>query len=331
MRNEFVRGEGVTVRDSIRWPFRRAARGCYGGQKAIFVLAICVKSSLSWAGDVPECPAIMRIVSNRDFVLHTDLSNEHADAVLTRMQMTLNRAADYWNRPLKGRIECFVIDQPDKFGEDDFPDREAVYLLRRIGGGTRAVPLRRTGARRIRARVYATTHLDVVEHEVIHAYCLQTFGTTGPCWYREGMAQYGSYLHDDKQDDFPTQMTDYLLSCRILNVAQIVKENNFTDLLSQSIQTTSRRPAEEGGPTGIELLGESPELDAASRGDIQHGYWKAWALCHFLEQHPHYHERFRMLGDCYLIHHHDGFERIFGANTDEVTREFQEFVASLSK
>ena len=28
-----------------------------------------------------------------------------------------------------------------------------------------------------------------MEHEIVHAYCGQTFGTTGPLWYQEGMAQ----------------------------------------------------------------------------------------------------------------------------------------------
>ena len=47
-----------------------------------------------------------------------------------------------------------------------------------------------TGAQtQIKIVVFAAARPGVAEHEVVHAYCGQTFGTTGPLWYREGMAQ----------------------------------------------------------------------------------------------------------------------------------------------
>ena len=45
--------------------------------------------------------------------------------------------------------------------------------------------------------VYAIADRGTPRHEAVHAYCGQTFGTTGPLWYSEGMAEMGQYWKPD--------------------------------------------------------------------------------------------------------------------------------------
>ena len=281
------------------------------------------------AAEPDDADVAIRVIKQRNFVVHTDLADDATGRFIARMNATLHRAEKYWGKRLPGRIECYLVKDLRRWTCGDLPDHGAHAVLREIGGATEVVPSSRDESSRRRARIYATTKVGVAEHEVIHAYCVQTFGTTGPCWYREGMAQFGSYDRTSEEQSFPEHVAEFLRNQTSLSVEQIVERNEFTSGLFESIPDAE----ESSGNDWIteDRLSQSTTTESPSkqRQTIMHHYWESWALCCFLEQHPHYRERFRLLGECYMRKQQGIFGEFFGSVATELSRDFRDFVAEL--
>jgi len=297
--------------------------------RVLAVLATMCLCGPSFAEPSHTPASAIRTISHRNFIVHTDMSSEETKTLVDRMNATLHKAAKYWGRRLRGRIECYVVRDLDHWAPQDFPDHDAVYILRNIGGRTQSVASTRGDSHRKRARIYANADMEVAEHEVIHAYCVQTFGTTGPCWYREGMAQFGSYVRDEADDAFPKQVTNYLQGNARLSVEQIVQRRDFTAGLGDPAQRVSAGAKHGQVAEQLDQDTTSENLDLENRDAIQHHYWESWALCYFLDHHPDYQQRFHLLGDCYMRKQCGTFAEIFAPVADILTRDFQDFVAKL--
>ncbi len=153
------------------------------------LLITAFSSCLTAEAATAEPSAKIRELRSRHVRLYTDLGPSRARDHLNRMEQVLRRTQKYWARPVPGMIEVYLVDRLDQWPPDRFPLAEAAVVLQHIGGGT-AVQHARAGRNEGRQTcVFATTRTGVLEHEMVHAYCFQTFGRAGPDWYREGMAE----------------------------------------------------------------------------------------------------------------------------------------------
>jgi hypothetical protein len=129
------------------------------------------------------------VLRSARFALHTDLPRPDAEQVLKRMEAALKGAVQYWRREPRGQIACYVVDDLEHWPDSALPHPLARVWVGGVGGATISEFTGAGRETRIRATVYAIPRQGVAEHEVIHAYCYQTFGEGGPDWYKEGMAQ----------------------------------------------------------------------------------------------------------------------------------------------
>ena len=193
-----------------------------------------------------------------NFILHTDLSREDAEELLTKLETMLEIVSRYWGAPSRKTIECYVVVMPDNWPDDVLPPQAKAQV--RQGGITLAQGIRRGRQLDMTAVVYASAEFGTPLHEAVHAYCYQTFGVTGPTWYAEGMAEMGNYW---VEGDSSVNCPEYVI-----------------EFLKQSPRPT------------IEQITDSDQ----NTGDGWRNYAWRWALCHFLVNNPNYQERFRVLG-----------------------------------
>ena len=232
-------------------------------------------------------------VRSRHFLVHTDLSRNEADDVLERLETMLGHISTYWGRPMRGVVECNIVRNLDKFpGAAIAPD--GVRGVKTCGGVT-LMYVHREGKRQVvKSVVYAAPRLEVVQHELVHAYCHQTFGRVGPVWYSEGMAEMGHYW----QEGDPGVHAD-----------------------SREIEFLHNNP-----PQSLAAV-LSP---AQVTGDCWQNYASRWALCHFLFCNPNYSRQFRQLGRGLLTGKDVSFEQTYGSITRELFFEYLFFLQHIS-
>ncbi|MFM6131225.1 MAG: hypothetical protein ACKPBV_21305, partial [Sphaerospermopsis kisseleviana] len=154
----------------------------------------------------------------------------------------------------------------------------------------------RLGGQR-QARLYACADHGVIQHECVHGICHLAFGSTGPTWLAEGLAELGNYWRDGERTiDLPAPVIGYLQHA-----------------------TPKRRL-----------------LEIAVPGRTESGTWKdyawRWALCHLLANNPNYSDRFVPLAIA-LMEDRQGasFESVYGPVAREISFEYDQFLATLGK
>ncbi len=244
-------------------------------------------------GKCPAQPCAVHDVHSRHFLIHTDLSGSEADGLAAPLEAMLARFCAYWGQPLRGVIECNVIRNPDKYpGADLAPD--GVRAIKTVGGMTLVYP-RCKGRDKVKAVVYSSARPEVIRHEVLHAYCHQTFGRAGPVWYAEGMAEMGHYWNGGH--------------------AGVHAD-------SREIEFLRNNP-----PTSLAAVLSPAQVS----GDCWQNYASRWALCHFLYSNPNYSRRFRQLGQGLLEGKRVSFEQTFAANDRELFFEYSFFLRHISR
>ena len=247
-------------------------------------------------------PGQPRQESSDHFTLYTDISERSAKVLLTKLETMYSLIAKYYGRRPRQSIECFVIriePNPSR-GRGQMPNRmvNRKYWLSQLpevgvlkveeGAGVTASV---SNGRQTRSVVFACDKHGVVQHESVHAYCAQTFGTTGPVWYSEGMAEIGQYWR-------PGNLA--------VGVDPVV-----IDYLTHATQPKTMR-------------------DIVRAGQITGDSWKAyawrWALCHLLSSNPNYQRRFKQLGMNIMYGNEDSFDTAFGAVADQISFEYDQFV-----
>ncbi len=237
------------------------------------------------------------------FLVHTDLSNKEAQDLLKRLENMLDLIAKYWARPPVGVIECYVVRDLAKWPVGKL-DPHGLAKIEEGAGVTLTETLTVAGPRGTRQRVasksvvYAVADRGTPQHEAVHAYCGQAFGTTGPLWYAEGMAEMGQYWDkDDPSVHINPAVLKYLRSARPQSLREIV-------------ETHSAR---------------------SFTGDSWQNYAWRWALCHMLANNTNYRDRFRPLGLGFLSGQKVSFEETYGAVAAEISFEYLFFVAHLEQ
>ena len=234
-----------------------------------------------------------RDVRSRHFLIHTDLSLDEANQLVARLETLLHLISTYWGRPMQGVIECYVVRDLDTFPVTGM-DVTGIRAIRMVGG----MNLMRTatdGQRYLaKSVVYANDRPEVVQHEVVHAYCHHTFGRIGPVWYSEGMAEMGHYWVDGD--------SAVRADAREIEFLRARSPRSLADALS-------------------------PEQGT---GDSWQNYATRWALCHFLAHAPNYSTHFVALGRGLLTGQDLSFEHVYGARARELSFEYQFFLEHIS-
>ena len=144
-------------------------------------------------------------------------------------------------------------------------------------------------------RCKLANQVAVIQHECVHGICHLTFGSTGPTWLGEGLAELGNYWKDgDRAIDLPTPVIAYL----------------------QSVNPKRRL---------LEIA-----VPGRAVADTWQDYAWRWALCHLLANNPNYANRFVPLA-IGLMEERPGvsFEGVYGPVAREVSFEYDQFLATL--
>lgn len=228
------------------------------------------------------------------FLVHSDLSPDEAKELLERLETMLALISAYWERPCTGIIECYVVNDLSNWPEGRIPE-EGLPQIKAGAGVTLTSKLSSGAAFLARSVVYAVADRGTPQHEAVHAYCGQTFGTSGPVWYSEGMAEMGQYWRkDDKSVHVHDVVLDYLRSNPPKSMNDIVNGEEFT-------------------------------------GDSWQNYAWRWALCHLLANNTNYSAKFRPLGLALLKKQPTSFEAVYGDMAEQIVFEYCLFLKHLEQ
>ena len=199
-------------------------------------------------------------------------------------------------------------------------------------GGAVDVDIQRVGNRDVNlATVYATAEPGIAEHEVVHAYCVQAFGCTGPDWYSEGMAQMVSHYHDrDHGVSWPTLLLESLRVHEPPAIEQTVGSGQFTAPLTALFRGPQTGDARQDGLGLVQRPLRWRIGDDQTVRDARQSYCWSLALCHFLSHNANYNQRFRALGQSYLQRKDVSFDREFASVADRMAFEYRLYLAQLA-
>jgi hypothetical protein len=273
--------------------------------------------------DTSQPPSTVR---TPHFVVHSDLTDSEVQAVIKRMEATLDASERYWGQPLRGSIECYVVKNLDAWPDWKLPHPMARVLIGRVGGATVGRRVKAGNRQKAKAMVFASTGDGVAEHEVVHAYCGQTFGAIGPDWYREGMAQMITYRRCSGEGvKCPPRVLKNIKSGKRRQLGGILRAGAFSKDLSDSLK---RKASDRDELLGLVPLEDWTESDVRSLSQMHQSYSWSWLACHMLDENPNYRARFRSMGIGYLINRQDS-RGLFETLSNEMDFEFRFMVDRL--
>jgi len=262
------------------------------GQAVLLVVLVmaCLTSSLMAQGP--------RDFRSKNFLIHTDLSEDEAKQLLNELETMLSLISRYWGKPNRQTIEMYVAKDIRSWPRSVLQQMDPEGLKSIAGGGgvTMGVTTSAGGQRYTKSTVYCTAERGVPKHEAVHAYCQQTFGTTGPLWYSEGMAEMGQYW---RSDDSSVNCEDY-----VLDYLRRVQPKSLNDIVNPTVEVS---------------------------GDSWQNYAWRWALCHLLANNTNYQARFRPLGLAYLTNQNVTFEQVYGPMASEIIFEYLFFLNHMER
>lgn len=295
--------------------------GCGAGTSTAAVL-IWVMLHLSLrAEDAAQTGADRRLYRSGNLALYCDLESGEAEVLLERLDATLRLASDYWKRPCKGTVQCYVARNIDAWHDRELPHPLARIFIGRVGGAafSHRVPDQSLSQHRI--LVFAAAREGIAEHEVVHAYCGQTFGGTGPAWYREGMAQLLSCGDPARgAANLPEFLLDLLRKRPTPSVSAVVQDDQHGQQLGNSL---AQQALAQEGLVGLVPDNRWTEDHDRSLERLHDAYAWSWLLCHVLEYNPNYRTRFRTLGHELLTNRDDAFPRLLGPVLPQLDFEFR--------
>jgi len=228
--------------------------------------------------------------SSKNFLLHTDLSEDDAKELLVRLENMLKLISTYWGRPNRQVIECYVVKNLANWPEGSLDPRGLQSIQAQAGVTSTRKLQSSTGAFLAKSIVYAVADRGTPQHEAVHAYCGQSFGTTGPTWYSEGMAEMGQYWKEnDASVNCHPGVVEFIRTTEPKSLNSIVNGNEMT-------------------------------------GDSWQNYAWRWALCHLLATNPNYSPKFRPLGIGMLAGQKVSFESVYGPSAKEISFEYLFFL-----
>ncbi|MCA8995765.1 MAG: hypothetical protein KDA80_02240 [Planctomycetaceae bacterium] len=251
-----------------------------------------------WAQRTGSAGGGPRLYESRTFQIYTDLSEVDARELLKDLETMIELVSKYFGHPCRKRIQMFVVEDLSRWS----PEERGKMLpegLTSIQGGAGLTVTRvqqYVGGPKIDADavVFAVSKHQTPMHEAIHAYCGLTFGSTGPVWYSEGMAEVGKYFQaGEKGVNAPPYVIEYLKS---------EEPKPLDDIVNNPLERT---------------------------GDSWQNYAWRWVLCHLLGYNENYSQRFKPLGLAMMAGNNTGFNNAYGTQFREIEFEYQLFLQDL--
>ena len=231
-------------------------------------------------------PGEPRTVRSANFILNTDVSEKSATILLEKLERMYGLITAYFGNRPRQPIECYVIRPSNLKVWREKIDAGAAAKIAEPAGVTQS---RSLGRQRV-ATVYSCDDHGVVQHEAVHAFCFMAFGSTGPVWYSEGMAEMGQYWRDGQLEvNISSGVINYLTKAEPKKMRDIVAAGQIT-------------------------------------GDSWQAYAWRWALCHLLANNPNYSKRFKRLGLSLMAKGPDSFDNAFGPVAPHISFEYDQFV-----
>jgi hypothetical protein len=237
-----------------------------------------------------EAPAQPRLVRSEHFAFMTDVSDREWAVLSFKLERMVSALEKFLGRRMTGMVEGFVARDLATFPQGMIDNAFGIEKIRR---GEGVCVNSRLGPQR-HARLYSCADHGVIQHECVHGICHLTFGSTGPTWLAEGLAELGNYWREgDPTIDLPPPVVGYL----------------------QNAEPRRRL------------------LEIAVPGRTDAGTWQdyawRWALCHLLANNPNYSNRFVPLAVA-LMEQRDGvsFESVYGPVAREISFEYDQFLAA---
>lgn len=237
-----------------------------------------------------EPKAAAREVRSKHFAFLTDVSDREWAIIEFKLERMVGLLEAYFGRRQQGIVEGFIVRDLAAFPGGSLTEAMGVEKIRRGEGVCFNLTL---GPQR-RALLYSCVDHGVIQHECTHGFCHMTFGSTGPTWLAEGVAEMGNYWKEGELAvDLPGIVIGYL-------------------------QRAPRRQL----------------LEIAVPGRTDAGTWQdyawRWALCHLLATSPNYAGRFKPLA-IQLMEKQPGvsFESVFGPVAKEISFEYDQFLRTV--
>lgn len=288
-------------------------------------VALAVGLSLARAEPAPPKEYALSEYQTSHFHLHSDVSPDEAKAALEQLETALCFCEQNWKRPLRGTITCYLANDVQRWPVDSLPHPLARVWIGGVGGAT--ILEEATRSRKAQATIYASNQDGVLSHEVVHAYCCQTFGSAGPDWYKEGMAELVCYsLNHDRRLNCPERLLTILRSQPAKSIREIVEAGSFTGATQNSLDDLLANRVNPEGPVLLKQWSGSESLQVEN---MFKSYAWSWSLCYFLQNNPNYAHRFRRLGERYLEKRQDSFRQLFGSDWQQLEFEYREFLAHI--
>ena len=236
-------------------------------------------------------PAEPRLVRSPHFAFQTDVSDREWAVIRDKLERMVNVMEQFFGRKAGGLVEGFIVRDLAAWPAGALEEPMGLEKIRRREGvcfNTSVGDLRR-------AQLYSCADHGVIQHECVHGFCHLTFGSTGPTWLSEGVAELGNHWRDGD------------ISVRLDPRVMAYLQN----------ASPKRTLAEIAGP------GREPA------GTWQDYAWR-WALCYLLANNPNYADRFRPLAVA-LMEGRPGvsFESVYGPVAREVSFEYDHFLATV--
>jgi len=236
-------------------------------------------------------PAGPRLVRSQHFAFMTDVSDREWAVIRDKLERMVGVLERFFGRKAGGTVEGFIVRDlaawpagllEEPLGVEKIRRREGVCFNTSLGPARRAV-------------LYSCADHGVIQHECVHGFCHLTFGSTGPTWLSEGVAELGNSWRDG--DDAVA------IDPRVMAYLQ---------------NATPKRTLGE-----IAVPGEEPA------GSWQDYAWR-WALCYLLANNPNYSDRFRPLAVA-LMEQRPGasFEATYGPVAREVSFEYDRLLETV--
>lgn len=215
--------------------------------------------------------------------------------MLKRLETMLRLISTYWGQPNRKPIECYVVEDLKNWPQGALSPQGRAKIAEGAGVTHSLVQRSRRTGRAVNAKsiVYAIAGRGTPRHEVVHAYCTQNFGSSGPTWYSEGMAEMGCYWRENET------------SVKLPEVVLRYLQNSDPKPLMAIVDNTDQT------------------------GDSWENYAWRWALCHLLSYNTNYSKRFRPLGLRLLTGKPASFALTYGNTAPEIAFEYRFFLEHL--
>ena len=229
-----------------------------------------------------------RLVRSAHFAFLTDVSDREAKIILDKLERMAGQLERYFGRGPAGPIEGFIVRDLAAFPPGTLTEAAGVAKIREGAGICFNA---RLGNQR-KATLYSCADHGVIQHECTHGFCHMTFGSTGPTWLAEGVAELGNYW----------------------------KEGEAAVDVEPGVMGYLQKAQPKRGLLEIAVPGRTPS------GTWQDYAWR-WALCHMLAFNPNYADRFKPLAIA-LMEEQPGvsFESVYGPVAKQVSFEYDQFL-----